>query len=164
MLNKSDYFYTRIDQEEWLDTLMSPMLRLVDRWTIHVLKDNARQRARWITDEHFRTVMSNKNHKRHVLKGKGYRPPVRYSRLGVSHKFTGEMFDAMIKEQGGICLICGTDTPNGRGWVTDHDHKTGIVRGVLCGRCNSGLGMFKDDIGTLNRAIEYLQRSCEGDE
>ena len=41
----------------------------------------------------------------------------------------------------------------------DHDHGTGAVRGVLCSQCNSALGMFKDDVATMTRAIAYLRES-----
>jgi len=41
--------------------------------------------------------------------------------------------------------------------VVDHNHKTGLVRGLLCPTCNSGLGFFKEDIIMLQRAIQYLQ-------
>lgn len=42
--------------------------------------------------------------------------------------------------------------------VVDHNHRTGKVRGLLCGSCNRGLGAMQENINILARAIEYLCR------
>lgn len=68
---------------------------------------------------------------------------------------------ALMEQQGGICPICETDDPGGRNWHTDHDHETGEIRGILCGRCNLMLGHARDNVGILRAAIEYL--SVAGD-
>lgn len=68
-------------------------------------------------------------------------------------------YDAMIVSQNGKCAICGTTNPRGKGHTrfhVDHCHQTGVVRGLLCSRCNLGLGAFLDDIAILQKAIEYL--------
>lgn len=55
------------------------------------------------------------------------------------------------------CRICGA-TDN---IVIDHCHVGRSFRGFLCSNCNTGLGMFGDDIGRLQRAIAYLEDSGE---
>lgn len=70
-----------------------------------------------------------------------------------------EDFDSMLAAQGGVCAICGTDSPRGPGrrFCVDHDHKTGEVRGILCMPCNTALGGFGDDPSKLQSAINYLE-------
>lgn len=67
-------------------------------------------------------------------------------------------YEQMFKSQGGCCAICRTDTPTGKGWCIDHCHDTGVVRGILCSSCNTGLGYFKDSEPIMLAAIEYLNR------
>ena len=65
-------------------------------------------------------------------------------------------WEQMFDRQGRRCLICHTDKPSGRGWQTDHDHKTEQLRGILCHHCNSLLGHAREDPGILGCAIHYL--------
>jgi hypothetical protein len=53
------------------------------------------------------------------------------------------------------CKVCGST----RRLCIDHDHNTGKIRGVLCSKCNIGLGMFDDSVARLRAAIDYLKRS-----
>ena len=64
----------------------------------------------------------------------------------------------LLAKQGGGCAICGSLRPEGRSqqWHVDHDHATKGLRGILCGPCNRGLGMFKDNPDFLQKAIAYL--------
>jgi hypothetical protein len=68
-------------------------------------------------------------------------------------------YQRMLEQQGGVCAICrGTQTVR---LAVDHSHKTGDTRGLLCRRCNLGLGFFDDSPGTLMAAIAYLARSVK---
>jgi hypothetical protein len=58
-----------------------------------------------------------------------------------------------------LCEICGKPPKKGRRLCRDHNHKTGKFRGWLCPSCNSGIGMLKDDIILLAKAIEYLNKT-----
>jgi hypothetical protein len=77
----------------------------------------------------------------------------------VRYGITAEQFNEMLARQNGVCAICGQDnTRFGKRLAIDHDHDTGDVRGLLCNSCNGALGLFKDDVDTLKKAIEYLQK------
>jgi len=66
----------------------------------------------------------------------------------------------MLAEQSGVCAICGGVEPDGKRLAVDHEDVNGIpvVRGLLCGNCNQGIGRFRHDPGLLSRAITYLVR------
>jgi hypothetical protein len=59
--------------------------------------------------------------------------------------------------QQGVCAICTKRLRNANDGVVDHDHVTGIVRGMLCIPCNTGLGFFRDSPRRLVRAVMYLK-------
>ena len=70
-------------------------------------------------------------------------------------------YNRLAESQNDSCAICRkTDKGTARGkiryWSVDHDHATGKIRGLLCQQCNALLGMAKDDIDILQKAIEYL--------
>jgi hypothetical protein len=85
----------------------------------------------------------------------------RVARLRRKYNLSIADFDSMLASQNGLCAICGTDKPPGRHgrWNVDHCHTTGKVRGLLCNRCNAGLGQFNDSPQRLLAAIQYLGRS-----
>ena len=80
---------------------------------------------------------------------------------GIAFRHYRKLFHA----QGGQCAICGLLgklPPNHTAESllnVDHCHKTGNVRGLLCGHCNRGLGSFRDSVECFKRAIEYLERT-----
>lgn len=65
-------------------------------------------------------------------------------------------YHELLAEQGGGCRLCGRK-PDRRPLVIDHDHVTGVVRALLCHRCNCGLGFFGDDPARLREAAAYLE-------
>ena len=70
-----------------------------------------------------------------------------------------EEYDNLLNAQNNKCRICGRDfmaTDRLAVPCIDHDHNTGLVRGILCTGCNVGLGFFDDNINSLTAAIEYL--------
>lgn len=70
---------------------------------------------------------------------------------------TQEQVDLLLVVQSGACAICSATEPgSNNGWCVDHDHETGVARGVLCHSCNVGLGFFRDSAVNLRRAAEYL--------
>ena len=65
-----------------------------------------------------------------------------------------ERYEQIADGQDWRCAICGRTAR----LHVDHDHETGRVRGLLCGECNRGIGLFKDDVDSLKMAIEYLKK------
>lgn len=75
------------------------------------------------------------------------------------HNLPGNCFRQMLEDQNFGCAICGrVPEPGERSLVVDHDHDSGIIRGLLCDSHNKGLGHFFDSIPDLEQAIAYLTR------
>ena len=69
---------------------------------------------------------------------------------------TLESYDAMLAEQGGACKICG-GKPSDRRLMVDHDHETGLVRGLLCNNCNRSAGLVHDRPELLRALADYIE-------
>lgn len=95
----------------------------------------------------------------HPEKSKAWK---RKQKLKLRYGMTPQDAENLLKSQGGVCSICGGNNWGFYGYHIDHDHETGIVRGILCGSCNRGLGCFYDDISKLQLAIEYLAKHKMG--
>ena len=63
----------------------------------------------------------------------------------------------LLEQHNGLCALCGQPPPQGRLLDIDHDHETGHVRGLLCNKCNRGLGALGDSLMVLERAVRYLK-------
>ncbi|MGH7239024.1 MAG: endonuclease VII domain-containing protein [Candidatus Saccharimonadales bacterium] len=100
-------------------------------------------------------VCHNKNCADSLARNGGARNYHLRRRYGV----TAKQVKDTIKDQGGLCPICGEllDLDAEKRTVhQDHDHRTNKPRGVLCSSCNQGLGNFKDSIDRLEAAVKYL--------
>jgi len=83
---------------------------------------------------------------------------IRGNRLLRAYGLTNELYHDMVVEQNNLCAICGSKQHGGeeRFLCVDHCHDTGAVRGLLCVKCNTGLGQFLDNQDFLRNAIFYL--------
>jgi hypothetical protein len=82
------------------------------------------------------------------------------------YRLTAVQWDALFEAQGGRCASCASVNPGAQGWHTDHDRnccptsrKTcgACLRGILCGNCNTAIGLLSDDPERLRRAAAYLE-------
>ena len=67
-------------------------------------------------------------------------------------------YNFVLEKQNGVCAICHKKCSSGRALAIDHDHTTNEFRGLLCTKCNRGLGFFDDGIDLLESAIKYLKQ------
>ena len=99
------------------------------------------------------------------------RPAVRREYNLHRYGLDSEQYEKLLADQGGVCAICA-GPPVGRGerFHVDHDHACcprtrssvscgACIRGLLCGNCNTMLGLAKDDPSRLQAAINYLKEA-----
>ncbi len=72
---------------------------------------------------------------------------------------THQDFQAMVVEQSGVCAICRQPEKFLPNLHVDHSHRTGVVRGLLCGHCNRAIGLLQDDPNIALSAAAYLSRN-----
>jgi hypothetical protein len=81
----------------------------------------------------------------------------RYERV---YDITVKEYEHMRFLQKGRCCICGIHESEHKSRLyVDHDHDTGKVRGLLCHKCNTGLGFLCDSIEILEKALVYLKNN-----
>lgn len=100
-----------------------------------------------------------------------YARRTKISNLKKNYGITLDQYKEMLDKQDGKCAICkGTETyqnkagihnKNETGFSVDHSHTTGLIRGLLCRKCNSAIGYFREDPSLLERAIKYLKQELD---
>jgi len=130
-------------REKWIKNISASMKgkNTSPKTPEHNAKNSASNKGRWTGDK-------NPNWKG----GKS-----EYS-LGL---LTKKEYNKLLEKQNGVCAICEKpETKKLKDTIyrlaIDHDHKTNKVRGLLCSRCNRGLGHFMDNVKFLLKAIKYL--------
>lgn len=122
-------------------------------------KDIERARNKDYYDENQEVLRGNRRQK-YSENGESWRKKY----LSSTYQLTLKSYDEMVAAQKGACAICGKMNPNGYNLFVDHDHSCcnsskscgECIRGLLCRRCNLGIGNFLDDVLLLKKAIEYL--------
>jgi hypothetical protein len=104
---------------------------------------------------------SNKTKATSVAKRSARNPHQRETlRLRYKYGMTFQEYQTMFDLQNGVCAICKEpETTQGKNLSVDHCHATGKIRGLLCHRCNAGIGMLKDNVDIMLSSIAYLKRS-----
>ena len=93
-----------------------------------------------------------RNPERHKTTAKRYKLKQQYG-------ITLEQYNSMFDEQKGCCYICHKNQSEcKRKLNVDHNHKTGRVRALLCGGCNSMIAHSKENVDTLLAGVEYLRK------
>ncbi len=93
---------------------------------------------------------------RHSRRKQSTRASILRTRYGI----TVDVYDAMLESQGGVCAICRNTCATGKRLSVDHDHTTGQVRGLLCQRCNRGIGHF-DSPEIILAAAKYVEQALD---
>jgi hypothetical protein len=74
---------------------------------------------------------------------------------------TADSILSLLAAQDAKCAICSKQLT----WSfhIDHDHESGVVRGILCSSCNTGLGLLGDRVDSLEKAVDYLRQAHDGE-
>lgn len=88
----------------------------------------------------------------------------RYKKLYKRFGMTKEEYNTLFSSQNGCCAICKQHQSEfKRSFAVDHCHKTGKIRGLLCGNCNTALGLLREDKISLINMMTYLEINSNND-
>ena len=72
-------------------------------------------------------------------------------------------YEVLLGQQWGVCAICEKEPIKGVRLDVDHSHSTKKIRGLLCRKCNTGIGLLEDELEPLKKAITYLEATYESE-
>jgi Recombination endonuclease VII len=125
--------------------------------------DRVKAQARVRALRHYRRDIDLSRARMRVSAAKARRDPEKRAKINMRKRGSGagltlEQWNAIFEAQSNCCAICLSPDPKTRnGWNTDHCHRSGRVRFILCGNCNRGLGAFEDRPELLRRAADMLE-------
>lgn len=97
----------------------------------------------------------DRDHQRKKRAGTFVRQPKKEDRT--RYRIDHDLFLKLQEEQGGLCALCGKAKT--QKLVMDHCHLTGVIRGLLCIRCNFALAQLtNDDPNRLDHVRQYMAR------
>lgn len=128
------------------------------------------RRRQYFQDKHKRWKAENKEHVRAYARNyrrenaERLRDASRSAKFKYKYGITLEERDVMFVAQGSKCAACKKpETSHARGWHTDHCHRTGRVRGILCHSCNTSLGQMGEDAAALRALADYIEEHDDVD-
>ena len=153
---------------DWYQSNKSKLDKVARRQLLSQWREKNRDRClaynrKWAKDNPDKVKASNKRRyerTKHIIRAKS-RDNNRKKKYGLSPEQYNNMFEAQNK----ACAICKSHEPYSKfGWHVDHCHISGAVRGILCNRCNTSMGMAGDSIDRLRAMIDYLSRAAIRDD
>ena len=103
--------------------------------------------------------LQKENRKKYYSSEDGVRSS-RKSHLKRTYGITIEEYEFKLNNQDNKCAICNNYNTHDKHGVlaVDHCHKTGLIRDLLCFKCNAALGAVNEDIDILKKMIKYLKK------
>lgn len=118
-----------------------------------------RQQAKAVTWRHKHPLRhKEQQHKYYVANKDKHYKTQRKNHLRRKFGLTEEEYVTLLIQQDHRCAICGVHQDDHYKLLSvDHDHKTGLTRGLLCQNCNGGIGQLQDSAELLRKAADYLE-------
>jgi endogenous inhibitor of DNA gyrase (YacG/DUF329 family) len=140
--------------------------KIADKQRLKLKYDlNPREASKKVRESYFKNHDENKAKMRERAKQARKLNPSLYKkhRLKSNYGLSAEHYSRMLESQKSKCAICfkeisGEVNTKDLKAVVDHNHKSGIVRGILCLSCNSIVGYSREDRKVLLAAIDYLKK------
>lgn len=91
--------------------------------------------------------------------GKRNQEKIRDYNFKAAYRISLEDYNKLFEFQQGGCAICRKPCKSGHKLSVDHNHKTGVVRGLLCKNCNLAIGHLNEDENLIWNLLDYLKRT-----